>query len=126
MGMKVIYYDTAKVLALGNSRACESLEDLLNQADFVSLHVPKTDQTFNMISAPQLKLMKKGSYLLNASRGTVVDIPALAASLKSGHLAGAAVDVYPTEPEANIKNWVNELQGCPNTILTPHIGKRKP
>jgi len=67
-------------------------------------------------------MMKKSSYLLNASRGTVVDIPALANALRSGHLAGAAVDVYPTEPEANIKDWQNELQNCPNTILTPHIG----
>jgi len=122
MGMKVIYYDIVKVLGLGNSRACESLEALLQEADFVSLHVPKTDQTKNMITEKQLKLMKNGSYLLNASRGTVVDISALAADLKSGHLAGAAIDVYPTEPEANIKNWVCELQNCPNTILTPHIG----
>lgn len=122
IGMKVIYYDVVKVLALGNSRAVASLDELLAEADFVTLHVPKTEQTNNMISTKQLSLMKKGSYLLNASRGTVVDIPALAAALKSGHLAGAAVDVYPTEPEANIKTWVNELQGCPNTILTPHIG----
>jgi D-3-phosphoglycerate dehydrogenase len=122
MGMKVIYYDTAKVLALGNSRACESLDDLLEQADFVTLHVPKTEQTKNMITEKQLNKMKKGSYLLNASRGTVVDITALAAALRSGQLNGAAIDVYPTEPEANINNWECELQNCPNTILTPHIG----
>jgi len=122
MGMKVIYYDIVTVLALGNSRACESLDELLRTADFVTLHVPKTDQTFKMISAPQLQMMKKNSYLLNASRGTVVDLEALAEALKSGHLAGAAVDVYPVEPESNIKDWINVLQDCPNTILTPHIG----
>jgi len=122
MGMKVIYFDIVKVLALGNSRACESLEDLLKCADFVSLHVPKTEQTFNMITEKQIMMMKKGSYLLNASRGTVVDITALATALKSGHLSGAAVDVYPKEPESNIKDWISELQNCPNTILTPHIG----
>jgi D-3-phosphoglycerate dehydrogenase len=122
MGMKVIYYDIVKVLALGNSKACETLEELLSQADFVTLHVPKTDQTYQMIGEKQISMMKKGAYLLNASRGTVVHIPSLAAALRSGHLNGAAVDVYPEEPEANINNWTNELQGCPNTILTPHIG----
>jgi len=122
LGMNVIFYDVISVLPLGNSKRKETLEEILTQADFVTLHVPKTDQTKNMITEKQLSLMKKSSYLLNASRGTVVDIPALAKALKSGHLAGAAVDVYPTEPEANIKNWQNELQNCPNTILTPHIG----
>jgi len=122
MGMKVIYYDIVKVLALGNSKACDSLEELLQQADFVTLHVPKTDQTFNMMGEKQIMIMKKGTYLLNASRGTVVDIKALATALRNGHLAGAAVDVYPTEPEANTKEWTSELIGCPNTILTPHIG----
>jgi D-3-phosphoglycerate dehydrogenase len=122
LGMNVIFYDIISVLPLGNSKRKETLEEVLTQADFVTLHVPKTDQTKNMITEKELKMMKKSSYLLNASRGTVVDIPALANSLKSGHLAGAAVDVYPTEPEANIKNWQNELQSCPNTILTPHIG----
>jgi D-3-phosphoglycerate dehydrogenase len=122
LGMIVIFYDVISVLPLGNSKRKETLEEVLTQADFVTLHVPKTDQTKNMITEKQLSLMKKSSYLLNASRGTVVDIPALAKALKSGHLAGAAVDVYPTEPEANIKNWQNELQNCPNTILTPHIG----
>jgi len=122
LGMNVIFYDIISVLPLGNSKRKETLEEVLTQADFVTLHVPKTDQTKNMITEKELKMMKKSSYLLNASRGTVVDIPALANSLKCGHLAGAAVDVYPTEPEANIKNWQNELQSCPNTILTPHIG----
>jgi len=122
LGMNVIFYDIISVMPLGNCKRKEMLEELLEQADFVTLHVPKTDQTKNMITEKQLKMMKKSSYLLNASRGTVVDIPALANALRSGHLAGAAVDVYPTEPEANIKHWQNELQNCPNTILTPHIG----
>jgi len=122
LGMNVIFYDIISVMPLGNCKRKEMLEELLEQADFVTLHVPKTDQTKNMITEKQLKMMKKSSYLLNASRGTVVDIPALANALRSGHLAGAAVDVYPTEPEANIKDWQNELQNCPNTILTPHIG----
>jgi D-3-phosphoglycerate dehydrogenase len=122
LGMNVIFYDVISVLPLGNSKRKETLEEVLTQADFVTLHVPKTDQTKNMITEKQLKMMKKSSYLLNASRGTVVDILALANALRSGHLAGAAVDVYPTEPEANIKDWQNELQNCPNTILTPHIG----
>jgi len=122
MGMKVIYYDVVSVLALGNSKPCNSLHDLLCQADFVTLHVPKTDQTQNMMTEKQIMTMKKGSYLLNASRGTVVDISALAKCLRNGHIAGAAVDVYPTEPEANTKDWICELQNCPNTILTPHIG----
>jgi len=122
LGMNVIFYDIISVMPLGNSKRKDTLEEVLTQADFVTMHVPKTDQTKNMITEKQLKMMKKSSYLLNASRGTVVDIPALANALRSGHLAGAAVDVYPTEPEANIKDWQNELQNCPNTILTPHIG----
>jgi len=122
LGMNVIFYDIISVMPLGNSKRKDTLEEVLTQADFVTMHVPKTDQTKNMITEKQLKMMKKSSYLLNASRGTVVDIPALARALRSGHLAGAAVDVYPTEPEANIKDWQNELQNCPNTILTPHIG----
>lgn len=122
LGMNVIFYDIISVMPLGNSKRKDTLEEVLTQADFVTMHVPKTDQTKNMITEKQLKMMKKSSYLLNASRGTVVDIPALASALRSGHLAGAAVDVYPTEPEANIKDWQNELQNCPNTILTPHIG----
>ena len=96
---------------------------MLEQADFVSLHVPETAATKNMIGAPELARMKKGSYLLNASRGTVVVIPALAEALKSGHLAGAAIDVYPEEPEANSSDgFMTPLQGLPNVILTPHIG----
>jgi D-3-phosphoglycerate dehydrogenase len=122
IGMKVIFYDIENKLPLGNSRKCQSLDELLREADFVTLHVPQTEATRNMISSKEIARMKKGSYLLNASRGTVVVIEDLAAALKSGHLLGAAVDVYPTEPAENIKNWENILRNCPNTILTPHIG----
>jgi len=109
-------------MPLGRARACHDLHSLLTEADFVTLHVPDTDLTRNMIGKEQLDAIKPGSFLLNASRGKVVDISALAEALKSGHLGGAAVDVYPSEPEENCNTWVNELQGCPNTILTPHIG----
>jgi D-3-phosphoglycerate dehydrogenase len=121
MGMKVTYYDIVPVLTLGNCRPA-SLEEVLTTSDFVTLHVPETDNTKNMITAKEIGMMKKGSYLLNLSRGSVVDVDALATALKNGHLAGAAVDVYPTEPEANTKEFVTPLQNCPNTILTPHIG----
>jgi len=122
MGMTVIYHDIRTVLAHGNSRSCDNLEDLLKEADFVTLHVPKTDQTYNMITEKQISKMKKGSYLLNASRGSVVNLEDLVKALRSGHLGGAAIDVYLTEPESNTNSWDNELQQCPNTILTPHIG----
>ncbi|KYR01833.1 3-phosphoglycerate dehydrogenase [Tieghemostelium lacteum] len=122
MGMNVLYYDIARKLPLGNSKMCTDMKSLLEQSNFVTLHVPDTEVTRNMIKQEEINLMRKGSYLLNASRGKVVDIKALADALRSGHLAGAAVDVYPMEPEANCSDWVNELQGCPNTILTPHIG----
>lgn len=122
MGLKVIYYDIVKKLPLGNAKSADSLDHLLSQADFVTLHVPETPLTQNMIGSAQLKEMKKGSYLLNASRGTVVDIAALVVSLKSGHLAGAALDVYPVEPSGNNDPFHSELQGLKNVILTPHIG----
>lgn len=123
LGLRVIFYDVVNVMALGNSRACRSLSELLGKADFVTLHVPLTPETTNMIAAKEIAMMKRGSYLLNASRGTVVDLEALASALKSGHLAGAALDVYPSEPSANISNdFKSVMQNCPNTILTPHIG----
>jgi D-3-phosphoglycerate dehydrogenase len=121
MGMNVLFYDVVPQLSLGNAKQVP-LDDLLAQAMFVSLHVPKLPTTANMIAAPQLEKMSKGSYLLNLSRGNVVDVDALAAALKSGHLHGAAVDVYPTEPAGLTHDFVTPLQGCPNTILTPHIG----
>jgi D-3-phosphoglycerate dehydrogenase / 2-oxoglutarate reductase len=122
IGMNVIFYDRVTKLPMGNNRPVPSLGELLSNADFVTLHVPETPQTKNMIGAEELSMMKKGSFLLNASRGTVVVIPALADALRRGHLAGAAVDVYPEEPEANGEGFKSELQGLPNVILTPHIG----
>ncbi len=122
MGMRVLSYDIRSTMAIGNARPLPSLEALLEAADFVTLHVPETPATKNMIGAPELARMQKGSYLMNASRGTVVDIPALAHAVKSGHLAGAAIDVFPEEPETNSDGFKTELRGLANVILTPHIG----
>eukprot|EP00871_Galdieria_phlegrea_P005069 jgi/Galph1/5563/GphlegSOOS_G4266.1 len=122
MGMNVIFYDIIPVLPLGNSTSCKSLEEVLANADFVTLHVPKSPQTENMIGKKEIAMMKQGAYLLNASRGTVVDLDALADALRSGHLRGAAVDVYPKEPKTNGPGFESHLRHCPNTILTPHIG----
>jgi D-3-phosphoglycerate dehydrogenase len=122
MGLNVLFFDVATKLPMGNNHSVGSLEELLSRSDFVSLHVPATPQTHEMITARELALMPKGSFLLNASRGTVVVIPALADALKSGHLAGAAIDVYPEEPETNSDGFITPLQGLSNVILTPHIG----
>eukprot|EP00475_Leptophrys_vorax_P015922 TRINITY_DN2230_c0_g1_i1.p1 TRINITY_DN2230_c0_g1~~TRINITY_DN2230_c0_g1_i1.p1 ORF type:complete len:438 (+),score=135.43 TRINITY_DN2230_c0_g1_i1:77-1315(+) len=121
-GMKVLYYDILPKLPLGNAIAVDSLDELLVKSDFVTLHVPGTDQTYNMISEPQLARMKKGSFLINYARGKCVDIPAAANALKSGHLKGAAFDVFPEEPHASGQRFESELCGLNNTILTPHIG----
>ena len=122
-GMKVIYYDIASKLPLCNNQPMPALDALLEKADFVTLHVPETPQTKGLIGAAQLSRMKKGACLINDARGTVVDLEALAAELKKGHLGGAAVDVYPQEPEASeMLGFVTPLQGLPNVILTPHIG----
>ena len=104
LGMKVVFYDIVSKLPLGNAKRANTLHELLAESDFVTLHVPATPQTHNMMSEDQLAQMKKGAYLINASRGTVVDIEALAARLKSQHLAGAAIDVYPEEPEVNVNS----------------------
>lgn len=122
LGMNVIYWDVVPVLGLSRTVPCESLEELLGKADFVTLHVPRSDATRNMIGAAQLAAMKEGSFLINASRGTVVDLDALANALRSGHLAGAAVDVYPTEPAKNGPGFESPLRGLTNVLLTPHIG----
>ncbi|MGQ0699987.1 MAG: phosphoglycerate dehydrogenase [Panacagrimonas sp.] len=122
LGMRVIYHDVETKLALGNASPAVSLDDLLARADIVSLHVPETPSTKNMISAGELTRMKKGAVFINASRGTVVDIPALAAALRSKHIAGAAVDVFPVEPKGNDDRFVSELVGMDNVILTPHVG----
>lgn len=130
MGMKVLYYDVVTIMALGNSKQVDSLDELLRNSDFVTCHVPATQETKHMISAPQFAIMKEGSYLINASRGTVVDIGALVKAMKSGKIAGAALDVYPNEPAKNgaglfadnLNSWTSELVGLRNIILTPHIG----
>ncbi|KAG7818355.1 hypothetical protein KL919_002915 [Ogataea angusta] len=128
-GMNVIYYDILMIMALGTAKQVSSLNELLANSDFVTLHVPETPETKNMISTPQLATMKDGAYLLNNARGTVVDIPALIDALKVGKLAGAALDVYPHEPAKNgplfnneLNEWASELQSLKNVILTPHIG----
>jgi len=122
MGMRVVFYDVVPKLSLGNASQCKSIDDLLKQSMFVSLHVPNLPSTVNMMRAEQFAMMPKGAYMLNLSRGKVVDVEALAASLKAGHLAGSAVDVYPLEPAGLTHDFKTPLQGCPNTILTPHIG----
>ncbi|CAK9436091.1 uncharacterized protein LODBEIA_P06490 [Lodderomyces beijingensis] len=130
MGMNVIYYDINTIMALGNSKQVDTLNELLNRADFVTLHVPATADTKNLLSAPQFAAMKDGAYVINASRGTVVDIPALVQAMKAGKIAGAALDVYPHEPAKNgeglfgdeLNDWASELTSLRNVILTPHIG----
>ncbi|KAI0157481.1 D-3-phosphoglycerate dehydrogenase 1 [Xylariaceae sp. FL1272] len=129
MGMDVIYYDVVNLMALGTARQVPTLKDLLNQADFVTLHVPELPETKNLMSAAQMDEMKDGSYLINASRGTVIDIPALISSMRSGKIAGAALDVYPAEPRGNgdyfvssLNGWEDDLRSLNNIILTPHIG----
>jgi len=122
LGMRVIYHDIERKLSLGNARPAASLDDLLERADVVSLHVPETPQTLWMIGAVQLARMRAGTALINASRGTVVDIDALAAALRSGHLSGAAVDVFPIEPKGNDDAFDSPLIGMDNVILTPHVG----
>lgn len=122
MGMRVVFYDIIKKLPLGNAQSITHLKDLLRQADFVSLHVPETNQTMNMIGAEEIQVMKKGSFLINASRGTVVQIESLVAALKSKHIAGCAIDVFPIEPASNKEKFISPLQNLSNVILTPHIG----
>lgn len=122
MGMKVIFYDIVKKLPLGNAQSKVQLWDLLEEADFISFHVPETPETKNMITAKELAKMKRGSFLINASRGTVIQIEDLASALKENHLAGAAVDVFPIEPASNKEKFKSPLQGLKNVILTPHIG----
>ncbi len=121
-GMQAIYFDIETKLALGNARAMPSLEALLETADVVTLHVPETPRTNRMIGAPQLARMKEGARLINASRGSVVDIEALVEALKTKHLSGAAIDVFPAEPRGAGEEFVSPLRGLDNVILTPHIG----
>ena len=122
LGMKIIYYDTVTKLPLGNAVSKRSLREVFNQADIVTLHIPETAQTKNLISKTTLKYFKKGAILLNYARGEVVDQQALAAAIADKQLSGAAVDVYPVEPEKNGEQFITPLQNLPNVILTPHIG----
>lgn len=122
LGMKVIFHDIETKLSLGNATPALSLEDLLERSDVVTLHVPETLATKDMFGAAQIAGMKQGAHLINASRGTVVDIDALAEALKSGHLGGAAVDVFPVEPKGNGDAFVSPLAGLDQVILTPHVG----
>jgi D-3-phosphoglycerate dehydrogenase len=122
LGMQVQFFDVINKLPLGNARQVPSLNQLLASSDVVSLHVPETGSTHNMIGAAQLAQMPRGSILINASRGTVVDIDALASSLESGHLGGAGIDVFPEEPRSNDEEFISPLRRFDNTFLTPHIG----
>ncbi|ODQ79718.1 hypothetical protein BABINDRAFT_166833 [Babjeviella inositovora NRRL Y-12698] len=130
MGMNVIYYDVNMIMSLGTAKQVNTLDELLGKADFVTLHVPETPETANLLSTPQFAAMKDGSYVINASRGTVVDIQALVEAMKVGKIAGAALDVYPNEPAKNgaglfsneLNPWISELTSLRNVILTPHIG----
>jgi D-3-phosphoglycerate dehydrogenase len=122
LGMKVFFYDVETKLPLGNAHAAASLKELLSQSDIVSLHVPETAQTKNLINKNNIKYFKKGAILINYARGEVVDLDVLAKALKEGALSGAAIDVFPVEPEKNGDVFVTPLQGLPNVILTPHIG----
>ncbi|KAJ3507862.1 hypothetical protein NLJ89_g6063 [Agrocybe chaxingu] len=128
-GMRVVFYDVINIMPLGSARQVETLGHLLSESDFVTLHVPELPETINMISKEQLAQMKKGSYIINNARGKVVDIPALVDALQAKHVAGAAIDVFPSEPGSNgapfddqLNSWASALRVLPNVILTPHIG----
>ncbi len=122
MGLRVIYHDQSDKLRHGNVEPADSLDDLLARSDIVTLHVPETPATHGMIGAKELAGMKDGAFLINNSRGTVVDLDALAEALQSGKLGGAAIDVFPAEPSSNAERFVSPLQGLENVILTPHVG----
>ena len=122
LGMQVIYFDVVTKLPLGNARQVGTMDELLATADVVSLHVPELPSTKDMMGATEFAKMKKGAIFINAARGTVVDIEALADTIKSKHLNGAAIDVFPKEPKANDEEFMSALRGLENVILTPHIG----
>ncbi|WAT01144.1 phosphoglycerate dehydrogenase [Rouxiella chamberiensis] len=122
LGMKVYFYDIESKLPLGNAQQISSLNELLNTSDVITMHVPETANTKDMIGVEQLAQMKPGSLLINASRGTVIDIPALCDALRSKHLSGAAIDVFPEEPATNSDPFTSPLCEFDNVILTPHIG----
>ncbi len=122
LGMKVIFYDVETKLPLGNATDVRTLKDVLSKADVVTLHIPETSQTKNLINKNNLKYCKKGSIIINYARGEVIELNDLRRFLESGHIAGAAVDVFPVEPEKNGDHFESPLQNQPNVILTPHIG----
>lgn len=122
LGMKVLYYDTEERLSLGNAIKCKTMKEVLEQADVISLHVDGRESNTNLIGSKEFGLMKKGVIFINLSRGHVVDIQALRENILSGKVAGAAIDVFPSEPVSNDEEFMSELRGLPNTILTPHIG----
>lgn len=122
LGMQVIYFDVVTKLPLGNARQVGTMQELLGQADVVSLHVPELPSTKNMMKAEQFAQMKPGAIFINAARGTCVDIDALAAALESKHIGGAAIDVFPKEPKANDEEFLSPLRKFDNVLLTPHIG----
>ncbi|KAB2683612.1 MULTISPECIES: phosphoglycerate dehydrogenase [Brucella/Ochrobactrum group] len=122
LGMTVRYFDTSDKLQYGNVKPAASLDELLKTSDVVSLHVPSNKSTSKLITEAKLRKMKKGAFLINNARGTVVDLEALAKVLQEGHLAGAAIDVFPVEPASNNDKFVSPIQGLENVILTPHIG----
>ncbi|WP_291365455.1 phosphoglycerate dehydrogenase [Acetobacter sp. UBA5411] len=121
-GLRVLYFDVVDKLPHGNATACDTLETLLSESDIVSLHVPQLPSTKNMIGTEQIRQMKQGSFLINNARGNVVDLDAAAEALKSGHLLGAAIDVFPVEPKVAGEQFVSPLRGLDNVILSPHIG----
>jgi D-3-phosphoglycerate dehydrogenase len=122
LGMKVQFYDVVTKLPLGNAIACKNLKDLVSKSDIITLHVPETGQTKNLINKTLFKQFKKGSILINYARGEVVDLETLAKMLEEGHLSGAAIDVFPVEPEKNGDPFSSPLQKISNVLLTPHIG----
>lgn len=129
MGMTVLYYDVVPIMGLGMGKQLSSLHQLLSKSDFVTLHVPELPETRNMIGAPEFEAMKKGAYLINASRGTVIDIPAFIDASRSGKIAGGAIDVFPNEPAGNgpffdnsLNEWAEDIRSLKNVILSPHIG----
>lgn len=129
MGMTVLYYDVVPIMGLGMGKQLPSLHQLLSKSDFVTLHVPELPETQNMIGAPEFEAMKQGGYLINASRGSVIDIPAFINASRSGKIAGGAIDVFPNEPAGNgpffdnsLNPWAEELRSLKNVILSPHIG----
>lgn len=122
LGMKVLFYDTSTKLPLGNAESRKSIKDVVSQSDIITLHVPETGQTKNLINKPLLKHFKKGAILINYARGEVVDLEALKSSLLDGLISGAAIDVFPVEPEKNGDVFSSPLQNIPNVLLSPHVG----